>query len=229
MWEHIEAKTAEHDLRLGGGRYCPLEKRKMKNGVFWIYDEELRLRENKLRETGFDVYCLFSMTGNEIRLAHELNYLNGDCIALPFLRMKRERAAQKSVLVQEALFKGYVFIFVPGGYELSALQRGEKVFRVLDRKENGGLLADKDREYAEWILAQGGILDVSSAIQINDRVRIISGPLLDLEGCIIGFSKRNKNYRIEFEMMGHKVNTWLPYELIEPAGEWRGKEQPGGG
>lgn len=189
----------------------------------WMYDNELRQREQELRKAEFDVYCLFSPSEGEIRVASELNRMNPECIALPFLRMKHAGAAKGSILVQEALFKGYVFIFVPAGFELTRLRRSGIPFRVLDRKENGGLLQGEDRQYAEWILSQGGILAVSSAIQINDRVKIVSGPLLDLEGCIVAFSKKNKNYRVEFEMMGHKVNTWLPFEYIEPTGEWRGK------
>lgn len=191
----------------------------------WIYDDDLKQRERRLRETEFDAYCLFSTSDREIRLAGELNRLNKGCVAVPFLRMKRAGASKNSILVQEALLKGYVFIFVPTGFPLNDLQRGEMLFRILDRKENGGLLVGEDRRYAEWILAQGGILAVSNAIQIDDRVRIISGPLLDLQGQIIGFSRKNKKYKVEFEMMGHRVNTWLPFEYMEPAGEWRGKDE----
>ncbi len=191
----------------------------------WVYDNDLKKREQELRKSGFDAYCLFSTSGGEVRLSNELNHLNRNCLAVPFLRMKRAGASKNSILVQEALFKGYVFIFVPKGFQLNRLQRGEMLFRALDRKENGGALVGDDRRYAEWILSLGGILAVSDAVQINDRVRIVSGPLLDLEGCITGFSRKNKNYRVEFEMMGHKVNTWLPFEFIEPTMDWREKQE----
>lgn len=191
----------------------------------WVYDDELRKREARLRETGFDSYCLFTLANSETRAAKELNHLNEGCVAVPFLRMKRAGAARASILVQEALLKGYVFLFVPRGYVLQKLQHGKTVFRVLDRKENGGLLIGKNREYAEMVLSQGGILSASKAIQFKDRIKIISGPLIDLQGRVTGFSSRNKNYRVEFEMMGHKVSTWLPFELIEPAGAWMRKDE----
>ncbi len=187
----------------------------------WEYDNRLVRREASLRQAGFEPYCLFTQSGSEIRLAKQLNHLNESCLAVPFLRMKRAGAARSSILVQEALLKGYIFLFVPCGYPLHELKRGEVMFRILDRKENGGLLTGEDRDYAEWILRHGGLLPASEAIELNGRVRIISGPLLDLQGKVVGFSRRGKNYRIEFEMMGHRINTWLPFEFIEPAGEMR--------
>lgn len=193
-------------------------------GMDWEYGDDLQQREEDLQEAGFDAYCLFSMTDSEIHLAQEFNYLNKNCLALPFLRIKRAREAGKGVLTQVPLLQGYVFIFVPKGYEVASLQRGEIAYRTLGRREGADILAGEDLEYAKWVLKQRGVLDVSKAIEINDRVKIISGPLLDLQGCIIGFSRRKKNYHVQFEMMGHTVDVWLPYELMEPAGEWRGKD-----
>ena len=187
----------------------------------WEYGEELKKRERLLRTAGFDAYCLFSMTGSETQLARELNYLNEECIAMPFLRVKRTREAGKGILVQEPLLQGYVFIFVPSEGDVSMLRRGEVAYRILGRNENEGALTGEDLEYAKWVLKQQGILDISKAIEVNDRVKIISGPLLDLQGSIIGFSKRKQNYHVQFEMMGHEVDVWLPYELIEPAAETR--------
>lgn len=186
----------------------------------WVFDDRCRESERRLRETGFDAYCLFCMTNSEITLAHELNRLNEDCLAFPLLRMKRAGGSGAQKLVQDVLLKGYVFIFVPAGKDVAELHRGETAFRILERKEGGGLLTGEDREYAEWALSQKGILDVSEAVQINDRVKIISGPLFELNGRITGFSKRKRNYRVQFEMMGSSIDTWLPYELVEPAGEW---------
>jgi len=191
----------------------------------WEYAEALRQREHALREAGFDAYCLFCMSGSEIRLAQECNSLNENCLALPFLRAKRTREAGKRVLTQVPLLQGYVFLFVPKGYDIASLRRGEIAYRVLGRRENNDALAGEDLEYAKWVLNQHGVLDVAKAIQINDQVKIISGPLLDLQGCIIGFSRRKKNYHVQFEMMGHTVDAWLPYELVEPAGEWREKDE----
>lgn len=198
------------------------------SGISWIYGDECVRRELRLRAEGCDAYCLFCMTDSEIQLAHELNRLNEECIALPFLRMKRRSAGGKHRLTQDVLLKGYIFIFVPKGYNLTLLKRGETSFRVLEREADGGLLTGEDRRYAQWALSQRGVLDVSQAVKVKDWVKIISGPLLDLEGRITGLSKRNQNYRVEFEMMGRKVDVWLPYELVEPAGEIKGKERTDG-
>lgn len=192
-----------------------------RNSTLWTYTDYYKIREQDLREKAFDAYCLFCATDHEIKLTRELNYLNAECLALPFLRMKREGSRSNSFLVQKILLSGYVFIFCPTGYGLNLLRRGETPFRILDRKENGGLLVEDDRKYADWVLKQGGILDLSKAIQVGDRVKIISGPLLDLQGYITGYSKKSRNFRVQFEMMGVAVNTWLPFELVEPTEKWR--------
>ena len=118
--------------------------------------------------------------------------------------------------MQDVLLKGYVFLLVPKGYDIASLQAGETAFRVLERARGGGLLMGDDRRYAEWILAQGGILDVSKAVRINDKVKIISGPLLDLQGSIAECSKRNRNCRVQFDMLGRRLDVWLPFEWVEP-------------
>jgi len=188
----------------------------------WVYDESCRLRVDRLKASGCDAYCLFGMTGQEAYLARELNHLNEDCLAIPFLRVKRSSSNGRQELVQEALLKGYVFLFTPTGFDTALLRRGESAFRVLERREGGGLLEGEDRRYAEWALSYGGVLEVSEAVQIDDCVRIISGPLLDLQGSVTGFSRRNKNCRVQFEIMGRTLDMWLPYELLEPAeGGWR--------
>ncbi len=180
----------------------------------WEYGESLAFRAKQLRESGFDAYCLFSLSGSEVRMAQELNRLNEACIALPFLRSKRAGTAKKSFFVQEVLLPGYVFVFAPKDYPIGALRAGEFSYRVLDRKENGGLLGEEDRKYAEWVLSQGGILSVSQAIKVNDRVTVVSGPLLALQGFVTAYAKSSQKFKVKFQMMGRDIEVWLPFELI---------------
>ncbi|MDO4541158.1 MAG: hypothetical protein Q4B48_08750 [Syntrophomonadaceae bacterium] len=219
MGTYKDKPTGRNEGPEGGA--VPEGAKLMQSENFWIYDDVFRQREARLREAGFDCYCLFSMTYREIKIAQEVNSLNEECLAMPFLRVKRGCRDGKAVLAQDVLLQGYVFIFVPKGKDMGTLHRGETPWRILERKEGGGLLLGQDREYAEWVLDSGGILDVSQAIEINDQIQIISGPLLRLRGCVIGISRRKKNYHVQFEMMGQSVAVWLPYELVEPAGKWK--------
>lgn len=187
------------------------------NEAVWLFDGECRRRESLLRQKDFDAYCLFCMSGSEVRLAQEINCLNPECLAMPFLRMMHRSRNGERYLVQDVLLKGYVFLFVPEQSDIALLRKGETCFRVLERKRGGGLLIGDDRRYANWVLERGGILEVSQAARINDRVKIVSGPLLDLEGYITAFSKKNRNCRVLFEIMGRQLDVWLPFDWVESA------------
>ena len=82
-----------------------------RNSTLWTYTDYYKIREQDLREKAFDAYCLFCATDHEIKLTRELNYLNAECLALPFLRMKREGSRSNSFLVQKILklqIKGFI-------------------------------------------------------------------------------------------------------------------------
>lgn len=181
----------------------------------WIFDTAYQTRAARLRSEGFDAYCLFSLSENEVSLAYKLMRLNTLCVAMPFLRMMHKSVNGKKSLVQDVLLKGYVFVYVPSNFEIEMIKSGEIPFKVLVRVESGGRLNGDDRRYAEWVLEQGGMLDVSKAIRLNDKVKIVSGPLLGLQGSITETSKKNRNCKVQFSMMGRDLKLWLPFEWMD--------------
>ena len=72
-----------------------------------------------------------------------------------------------------------------------------------------------DLVYANWVLEAEGLITVSKAIELNGKVKIINGPLKNLEGNIIEYSKHNRNCKIEIHLLNQTINAWLPFEYID--------------
>ena len=69
--------------------------------------------------------------------------------------------------------------------------------------------------YAEKIMECGGIVDMSKAIKENDRVKIVSGPLKEMEARIIKMDPRNRNAKVSVDFLGRVTEVWLPFEYMD--------------
>jgi len=188
----------------------------------WNFDQSLQQKRSALQLAEYDVYCLFCLSGSEIRLANELNQVNCNFLALPLLRTMHKSKNGVRSLVQDVLLKGYVFLFVPAGTDISTLKAAKTAFRVLERENGRGLLSGSDRQYAKWVFSQGGLLDVSKAVNLGGKVKIIEGPLLDLAGNIKEYSKKNRNCHVQIEIVGKQLSVWLPFDWVVPESETLG-------
>ncbi len=181
----------------------------------WEFSDELKRRKDSLIESGYDAYCLFTLGGLETKIADELNKKYEYSITSPLLKMAHRSKNGVKYDVQEVLLGGYLFVYLPRDREIYYLKSDNYYFKVLSKDDDNGKLVDKDLEYADWVLAQEGVLSVSEAIRIDGKVMIVSGPLKNLEGQIVEYSKKNRNCCIEIELMNQKIKTWLPFDWVD--------------
>ncbi len=181
----------------------------------WEFSDELKLRKQELVESGYDAYCLFTLEGIETKLADELNKKYDYLVVSPLLKMAHRSRGGEKYDVQEVLLGGYLFVFLPKDKEIFYIKSDNYYFKVLSKNTDSGKMVLKDLEYAEWVLEQEGVLSVSQAIKIDGKVKIVGGPLKNLEGVIVEYSKKNRNCCIEIELMSQKIKTWLPFEWID--------------
>ncbi len=184
----------------------------------WDFNEELTKRRERLIQTGYDVYCLFGLSGDEVKLANELNRFYEDCLALPFMRMVHKSRDGEKFMEQDAILKGYVFLYIPCGIEIASIKIVNCAFRILKHDGEKTALSEMDRHYAEWILSLGGLIGLSKALRIGEHVKIIEGPLLDVEGSIVKYSKKNRNCRVEINIVGQQLSVWLPFDWVRSTG-----------
>lgn len=181
----------------------------------WIFDYALAQRRERLCDSGYDVYCLYCKTGFEIEVASEINEKNESLITLPFLRLMHKSRNGERKLAQEALLKGYVFIYAPLKMDISSVETARYVYSILGRATGTGTLIDNDLKYAKWVLSLGGVVGISKALRVNEKVKIIAGPLLDFEGSIKDYSKKNRNCRVQIDIVGQQLSVWLPFDWVE--------------
>ena len=183
--------------------------------MLWEFDDTLKKRKLKLVAEGYDAYCLFTLQGLELNIAEEINNNYDYCLATPLTKMSHRSRKGKKYDVQEVLLGGYIFLFMEKGRDVYKIRSARNYFRILSRNNDDGKLYGRDLAYAEWVLEQEGCISVSEAIKLNGRVRIVGGPLKELEGNIVEYSKRNRNCCIEIDFLGQTIKTWLPFNWID--------------
>lgn len=177
--------------------------------------ENKELLRQEFIDNGFDSYVFYTLSNSETDLAEELNGKYDDVLAIVLKRLIHRSNRGKKWDEESILIKGYVFIYVPKDYDIREVRSDNNPFRILKWQLDYGKLFGDDYRYSEWVLIQNGLIGMSKAIKINSKVKIVSGPLSDLEGYIVEYSPRNRNCCVELTFMNQKIRTWLPFEYTD--------------
>lgn len=172
------------------------------------------IREAFLRD-GFDSYVFFTLSGKEEDLAEELNGKYENIYALVLKRVVHRSDHGKKWDEEAVLISGYVFIFVPLNYDIRLIRSDNNPYKILKWKLDYGKLFGDDYRYSLWVLQQDGMIGISKAVRVNEKVKIVEGPLQELEGYIVEYSKRNRNCCVELRFMNQTIRTWLPFEWTD--------------
>jgi hypothetical protein len=70
-------------------------------------------------------------------------------------------------------------------------------------------LQGEDERFVRWLFQYDGLLGFSKAYKEGDRIRIISGPLKDMEGKIRRVDKRGMSGQVILSFYGKDVPVWL--------------------
>ena len=181
----------------------------------WVFDDVLKQRKIDLVSSGYDAYCLYTFKAKEDIIAQELNNNYDYLLATPLIKMSHRSRNGVRFNVQEVLLKNYIFLYVKKGYDTRNVKSSQYYFKVLAKKTDDGKLFGMDLTYANWVLDKEGMIGLSEAIELNGKVKIIKGPLKNMEGYIVKYSKNNRNCLIEIEFLNQKINTWLPFEWAD--------------
>ena len=158
--------------------------------------------------------CLFCMTGKEQSVAERVQVACPDVRAITMRKIKY-RVCKKVKRTEEAIvLPGYVFFQAPSYIEPVLVFPKQNVIRTLSM-EGDWRLRGADEEFARWLFRYDGLLSLSQAYRDGDRIRIISGPLKDMEGRIRRVDKRGMSGQVLLSFNGREIPTWLSFELID--------------
>ena len=117
--------------------------------------------------------------------------------------------------VEELMLSSYVFLYMPNDKKPFEIKSNYYSYKLLSYKNNNGKLMGSDLEYAKWVLENEGFLPVSKAKKVDGKVVLVDGPLKEMEGYIIEYSKKNRNCLVELEFMNQKTKVWVPFEWLD--------------
>ena len=157
--------------------------------------------------------CCYCQTGKEKSLAARLNERYPEMRASVAEKLSRRRQHGEWVDQKKLLFSSYVFLSFPSGELPKELFKEGLRFLKTDGEWP---LQGQDEEFARKLFASDGVLGYSKACFEGDRIRILSGPLMDYQGKILRVDRRFRNCEVSITMGNREVRVWLGYETVGP-------------
>lgn len=164
-------------------------------------------------------YVLFVKTGQEDRVKQRLEYRFKD--KLTFLvpkRKLRERKAGEWIFSIRTLFPGYVL--AKGEIDKNTMQLFKDIPGLLKLLRSGMEPLPIERQEMEILgrlICNGELIGLSSVLMENDKVLIVDGPLVSMEGYIAGIDYRKGRAKIKLNFLGEERMVDLGIAILKPS------------
>ena len=131
----------------------------------------------------------------------------------------QSRRKGKPVSLSSTVFPGYLFLQCPEPIDpdlLKALRRTKHFTRILPSTDRIAPLDDRDARIITQLLSFGKEIGASLVVfDENNRIRVVQGPLMGLEGMIIKVDKRKRRAKVRLDMGDSPITFDLAYEVLE--------------
>lgn len=174
-------------------------------------------QENANKIVAVNYACLFCKTGKEAMIS-QIIMQNIPSIEATDIRQIKHRSIDGQKLKEiRNLLPGYVFLRIPQGKKINPYDctKIEGVFRLLTQSNGDWQLDGADEAFVSWVFEREGLIGLSEAIAQGSKVKVLSGPLKDLEGHIVKIDKRGRNGQIEIKFDSRVWRFWLAFEYTE--------------
>ena len=159
--------------------------------------------------------CLFCKSEREASVVRALEKQVPDLEALYLRQYKHRSRGGVKTSVLASVLPGYVFFRTDQPLSVGPIYRLVDVIRVLRYADQSWELQNEDMQFARWVFEQEGILRMSQARKIGDRIVIAQGPLKDMEGSILKMDRHSRNGLVEICFNNNVFHVWLPFEVLE--------------
>jgi transcriptional antiterminator NusG len=167
-------------------------------------------------------YAIYVETGYEDEVCFFINkvitYLFDD-IQFNLLVPKRKIYEKKQGIRKEVIkrmFPGYVLVETDKIYEFYCKVRGvPHILKFL--RDNFDFLEVRVEEISQILhmTNQDGLIGISQAFVINDKIKVTKGPLSGREGIIQKIDKRKGRAKVEFSIHDNKLLIDLGIDIID--------------
>ena len=159
--------------------------------------------------------CLFCVTGKEKSVARMVEAVCPEVRAIAARQEKHKSVQGHKSKVEAVILPSYVFFEAPADMASLSWMPSTDVIRLLSY-EGEWRLAGEDERFARWLFQYDGLLRFSTAYREGEHVRIIAGPLKDMEGQIKRIDKRGHSGQVELQFNQKKILIWLGFDLVNP-------------
>lgn len=182
-------------------------------GLMAYMAERLRLLGSVCKQ--FEYGCMFCETGREDAVAAYINHRYPQIEALPVAQMKHKSQNGQRSYVRHIMLPGYIFFKTRESMLPLELTRIPGVFRVLYAEGREWQLKHENRAFAKWVYDCSGLIDVSKVYVEGEAVRIVDGPLRDIQGNILKVDKRNRNCLVGLRFNDNLFRVWMAFDYIQ--------------
>lgn len=207
--EVYEGATAEE-----AGCTAPSAKRS-EGGVMREETGKCPMSSGNEPQQGMSYGCLFCITGKEESVAERIQTNCPEVRATTMRQLKYRTCKKVKTREEEILFPGYVFFEAPSDMKPSIEFPMQNIIRILLLERGIWQLQGEDERFVKWLFQYDGLLGFSQAYKEGDQIRIISGPLKDMECKIKRVDKRGMSGQIILSFYGKDIPVWLGFELIK--------------
>ena len=159
--------------------------------------------------------CLFCATGKEKSVLESIRLTCSDVRATTARQEKFKTDHGKKTKVTALLLPGYVFFETSAPSDTPLHFPHDGIIRLLTDTDGCWQLYGDDERFVRWLFSYNGLLPFSTAYQEGTRIRVIDGPLKDMEGFIRRIDKRGHSGQITVSFNHRELNVWLAFDLVE--------------
>ncbi|MCD8091105.1 MAG: antiterminator LoaP [Clostridiales bacterium] len=168
-------------------------------------------------KTMWYVMQVFSGEENKMKnlcLARIKPPLLNDCFFPQYEEMKKYEG--KWHKEKKLLFPGYLILDTERIYDLvGELVKIEGFKRVLGDMDYLVPLSEAEEAFLQRFGGKKQVVEMSIGVIENERVQIISGPMMGMEGCIRKIDRHKRTAKIEVEMFGRTMEATVGVEIIK--------------
>ena len=167
-----------------------------------------------------EYFVIQVVTGRE---DYFIRYLKSNSIDIfkKVIWLRKELSVRKSGKITKktsAIFPGYIFYESDNieYNEISAIKSAPGFCRFLKSNQDIRPLPENERRLVFKLLSGGEIAGESRVVfDINDRIKVLEGPMKDLEGQIIKVDKRKKRAKIKLNLYDNSFAIDFGFQIIE--------------
>ena len=157
------------------------------------------------------VFCIFCEYLQESKVEKYLKKIGLKVIST----LVERNIIKNGKLVKElrSIIPGYVFFENNKEPDWNEICKLKYIFYPLHYTDNEKRLRDKDLQFVKWLKENNGIIKISNVMEIGKKLKIMDGPLKELEGKTVKINKRQKCVGIKLDGDVIKNIIWLSYEV----------------